>query len=215
MGYYSNKRVLITAGPTVEMIDPVRFLSNRSSGVLGYALAKIARELGAHVTLVSGPTALEQPDDVEYVSVTSAEDMHLACMQSARNADIIIMAAAVADYRPEITQHLKMKKTSDHIQLTLVPTTDILAEVCRHRTREQLIVGFALESESLLENAKKKLCHKGCDIIIANDTSAIGAERHQVTIIDRHGHTEQLPAMPKPQLAQTILSFIASDPYDR
>lgn len=210
MGRLSSYRIVISAGPTWEMIDPVRFLSNRSSGQLGYALARVAHAHGAKVTLISGPTALRPPHGVHVQQVVSAREMYRACMRAARTADIIIMTAAVADYRPTRLRRQKIKKrgTTTRLTLELTRNPDILATLCRRRRRGQYIVGFALESEHLLRNARTKLRHKGCDCIIANAVPAIGTKRHRVTIIEQDGKTHPLPALSKIQLARRLWSYI-------
>lgn len=206
----SSYRILISAGPTWEMIDPVRFLSNRSSGQLGYALARVAHAHGAQVTLISGPTALRAPHGVHVQQVVSAREMYRACLRAARTADIIIMAAAVADYRPTRLWRQKIKKrgTATRLTLELTRNPDILATLCQRRRRGQYIVGFALESQHLLRHARTKLRHKGCDCIIANAVPAIGAKRHRVTIIERDGTLHPLPILSKLQVAKRILRFL-------
>lgn len=212
MGRLSPYRVMISAGPTWEMIDPVRFLSNRSSGQLGYALARVAHAQGAKVTLISGPTALRAPRGVHIQQVVSAREMYRACLRAARTADIIIMAAAVADYRPTQLRQQKLKKrgTTTRLILELTRNPDILATLCQRRRRGQFIVGFALESQHLLRNARTKLRHKGCDCIIANAVPAIGAKRHRVTIIDRDGKLHRLPALSKIQLAKRLWNHVTT-----
>ncbi len=213
MALLSGMRVLISAGPTWEMIDPVRFLSNRSSGALGYALARVAQQRGAIVTLVSGPTALRPPARVRTIAVRSALDMHRACVREAKRADLIIMAAAVADYRPVRMRRHKLKKdtiAAPQWSLELVRNPDILADLCRRRRGTQRIVGFALESKDLLRQARAKLQRKGCDLIVANAVPAIGAARHRATLIDRSGRMQRFPALPKAQLARQLLRAIAA-----
>lgn len=210
MGRLSSYRILISAGPTWEMIDPVRFMSNRSSGQLGYALARVAHAHGANVTLVSGPTALRVPRGIHVQQVISAREMYRACLRAARTADIIIMAAAVADYRPTRLRRQKIKKrgASTRMTLELTRNPDILATLCRRRRPSQYIVGFALESQQLLRNAQTKLRHKGCDCIIANAVPAIGAKRHRVTIIEKNGKLHPSPILSKLQLAKRIVRFL-------
>lgn len=210
MGRLSPYRIVISAGPTWEMIDPVRFVSNRSSGQLGYALARVAHAHGAQVTLISGPTALQAPRGVHVQHVVSAREMYRACLRAARTADIIIMAAAVADYRPTRLRRQKIKKrgTTTRLTLELARNPDILATLCQRRRPGQHIVGFALESQQLMRHARTKLRHKGCDCIIANAVPAIGAKRHRVTIIERNGKTRPLPALSKIQLARRLWSHI-------
>ncbi|MBI2345647.1 MAG: phosphopantothenoylcysteine decarboxylase [Deltaproteobacteria bacterium] len=186
---------------------PKRFLSNRSSGRLGYALAKAARTEGARVTLVSGPVALRPPKDVSMIPVVSAREMYRATLAHARRADIIICAAAVADWRPLGIAGRKIKKEKRSV-LELAKNPDILATIGKRKRKGQYIVGFALESERLLENAWKKLRHKHCDCIIANPVPAISAARHQATLLFRTGQAIKLPPLPKPILARRILQLL-------
>lgn len=207
------------------MIDPVRFLSNRSSGRLGYELAKAARRAGACVTLVSGPTALKPPPGVRLVPVVSARAMYRATLANAQQADVIICAAAVADWRPRFASRRKIKKVlcsrfevrgskfnlehrTSHIALELVPNPDILATLGRRKRRGQYLVGFALESERLLENAWAKLRHKRCDCVIANPVPSIGAAKHRATLLFRNGRAERLPPLSKRVLAQRIIRIV-------
>src|ERR1700731_732937 len=163
-----GQTVLVTAGPTCEDIDPVRFLTNRSSGKMGYALAEAANRRGARVILVSGPTDLKIPDGVDWVPVRSTEEMHHAVRERAANANVVIMAAAVSDYRPAAQQDQKLKRGEGSFTLELEPTPDILAELGREK-RGRILVGFAAETNSLAENARGKRARKGADMIVAND----------------------------------------------
>ncbi len=206
MSSLTNHHVLITAGPTIEMIDPVRFLSNRSSGRLGYALAAAAQRRGARVTLISGPTHVPVPRGVTLVPVQSALDMQRACRRHAPRAQLIIMTAAVADFRAQkISAHKIKKGTRRTLQLRLVRTPDLLAELCRRRRANQFIAGFALESRALLAAAQKKIRSKGCDVIVANTPDAINAITQRVTLLWPDGTHETLPALTKPQLARALL----------
>lgn len=206
-----NKKILITAGPTREAIDPVRFLTNHSSGKMGYALARAASYRGAEVKLVSGPTELELPLGVELVSVESAEEMKKEVFKESDTADIIIMAAAVADYRPQKYSSQKIKKKDGNLNLNLERTTDILAELGKRKENSQLLIGFAAESENLLENAQQKLRKKQADYIIANDISnkniAFGSDKNQVSILSEEGITK-LPLLDKEKLAEKIFDYI-------
>lgn len=215
----AQQRVLITAGPTWEPIDPVRFLANRSSGRLGYALAEAARKAGARVTLVSGPVALAAPRGVRFVPVTTAREMYRTTLAAAKDADLLICAAAVADWRPARVARRKMKKTSlvagrwslaTMRTIRLIPNPDILAALGRRKRRDQYLVGFALESERLLENAGKKFRDKRCDCIVANPVSALDSPRHAATVLTRDGHTTRFRAMPKPRLARTLIALFAT-----
>ncbi len=199
--------VVVTAGPTVEDIDPVRFLSNRSSGRMGYDLAESARDRGARVVLVSGPTQLPAPRDVERVAVRSAEDMAAAVRERAAAATIVVMAAAVADYRPREKAARKIKKTGGDLSLDLVPSPDILAELGKTKGT-RFLVGFAAETDHVLENARKKRMAKGLDLIVANDVSRSGAGFDAVTnagvLIDAAGGEVEVPLVSKRELADRI-----------
>jgi len=205
----AGETVLITAGPTREPIDPVRYLTNRSSGKMGYALADAAARRGAKVILVSGPVALQPPTGVEIVGVETAAEMHDAVMTRRGEATVVIKAAAVADYRPKVVSSQKMKRHAE-FALELVPTSDIAAELA-DRKQGQLLIGFAAETENVLENARQKLLAKGLDAIVANDVSQPGvgfdSDRNAVTIITP---TEVLdiPASTKWDVAQKILDTV-------
>jgi len=200
---------VVTAGGTQEPVDPVRCLTNRSSGKMGYALAEAARDRGARVTLISAPTSLARPVGVEVIDATTAEDMLRAVKDAVSKADALIMAAAVADYRPKQASKSKIKREqASTLKLELEKTPDILAEV----KGKFLRVGFAAESEDLLANAKKKLEKKQLDLVVANDVtikgSGIGADSNQVVIIDRRGKTEKLSLLPKREVADKILDKV-------
>ncbi len=203
--------VLVTAGPTQEPIDPVRFISNRSSGKMGYALARVAREWGARVILISGPTQLAAPSGVERVSVRTAEEMKKEVEAYYAEASIILMAAAVSDYRPEAVSPQKIKKSGHSQSIQLKETEDILAGL-RLRKEKRMVVGFAAETEALLENARKKLFSKGLDLIVANDVTQEGAgfdvETNIAQLIDSTGRITPLPKMSKEALARYILEEI-------
>jgi phosphopantothenoylcysteine decarboxylase / phosphopantothenate---cysteine ligase len=169
-----GQAVLITAGPTCEDIDPVRFLTNRSSGKMGYALAEAARRRGAHVILVSGPTDLKIPEGVDWVPVRTAKQMHRAVRERANEANIVVMAAAVSDYRPATIQETKLKRSDGGLTLTLEPTPDILAELGSAKGK-RVIIGFAAETDNVAENARAKLARKSADLIVANDVTQEGA----------------------------------------
>ncbi len=162
--------LVITAGPTYEAIDPVRFIGNRSSGRMGYAMASAAREAGANVTLISGPSHLQQPESLSYVSVESAEEMLQAVLSTIKNCDIYISTAAVSDYRVKNVARNKIKKTEDSLTLQLIKNEDIIATVASHKVRPY-VVGFAAETENVVDNAKNKLIQKNLDMIVANDVS--------------------------------------------
>lgn len=209
---WSGRRVLISAGPTQEAIDPVRFISNRSSGKMGYALAEAARMRGAEVVLVSGPTALPAPTGVDYCPVTTAEDMRKALLSRFTWSDTVIMAAAVADFRPAQPAQHKLKKRHRPItQLALTPTDDILQELGERRTT-QVLVGFAAETEDLLAHAREKLHAKHVDLLVANDVSAagsgFGSDTNRVVLLASDGEAEELPLLPKRDVAGRILDRI-------
>jgi len=206
-----GKTVLVTAGPTREDIDPVRFLTNRSSGKMGYALADAALRRGAHVILVSGPTDLPMPEGADWMPVRTTEAMRNAVRERASAADIIIMAAAVSDYRPAVPYAQKMKRGDGRLVLELEPTPDILAELGREKG-PRILVGFAAETERLVENARDKLARKHADIIIGNDVTQEGAgfdsDTNIVTLYLRDGREVPLPKLSKFEVANRILDQI-------
>lgn len=202
--------VLVTAGGTREALDPVRFLGNRSSGKMGYALAEAAQSRGARVILVSGPSALYPPSHVETLKVVTAEQMRNAVLERLPETTMIIKAAAVADYRPVNVSEQKLKRTGP-LTIELAPTEDILAEVARHRRPGQLIIGFAAETENRMENGRAKLLKKGADAIVINDVAregvGIDADENAVTFLTPSTAVE-MPQMPKRKLADRILDEI-------
>jgi len=212
-GDLAGKKVVVTAGGTHEPIDPVRFVGNSSSGKMGFALAEAARDRGANVFLVSGPSALPDPVAVEIVRVRRAAEMRDAVIAGCADADILIMAAAVADYQPAETVRDKIKRRqSESLSIPLVPTPDILAEV---GVRAGLVkVGFAAETQDLLENARQKIEGKQLDLIVANDITAndagFASDNNRVVILDRGGRKEELPLMPKYNVASHILDRVVS-----
>jgi len=201
--------VLVTAGPTREEIDAVRYITNRSSGKMGYALAGAARDSGHTVTLISGPTALTPPDGVTFIPVESAEEMAQAVKAHFPDADLTIMAAAVADYRPAHPEVRKRKKQPGPWMLELERTEDILASLGAMKKPGQFLLGFAAETDDLLANAAKKLAAKNLDAIAANDVSGtsggFGAENNAVTLLFCDGRQVDLASRPKPELAKAIL----------
>ncbi len=205
----AGETVLLTAGPTREKIDPVRYLTNRSSGRMGYALAEAALRRGARVLLVSGPTALIPPEAVEVTRVESAEEMRQAVLNLLPQATIVIKTAAVSDYRPKSLASQKIKR-SGPMTLELEPTTDILGEIARHK-QSQLIIGFAAETQNALENARKKLASKSLDAIVVNDVSHEGvgfdSDRNAVSIITQHEVVE-VPETSKWEVAQRVLDQV-------
>ena len=206
----AGETVLVTAGGTREAVDPVRYIGNRSSGKMGYALAEAAQSRGANVILVSGPTALHPPPRCELVRITTAAEMRNSVLARLNEATLVIKAAAVADYRPLSVSEQKLKRTGP-LTLELTPTEDILAEVVRRRRPGQLIVGFAAETQNLMENGRAKLLAKGADAIVVNDVAGEGAgieaDNNAATFLTASTAIE-LPEMPKRQLADRILDEI-------
>ncbi|MBR6403246.1 MAG: bifunctional phosphopantothenoylcysteine decarboxylase/phosphopantothenate--cysteine ligase CoaBC [Eubacterium sp.] len=204
-----GKKVLVDAGPTQESIDPIRYITNRSSGKMGYSLARVAAMRGAEVTLVSGPTNLKTPLGVDKIDVISAKDMYDAMIQNADNSDIIIMAAAVADYTPETVAENKIKKKDGNLNIPLNRTEDILKTLGEQKKKGQVIVGFSMETENLLANSRKKLESKNSDMICANSLTIEGAgyqvDTNIVTLITRTDE-EELPLMSKDDVADAILT---------
>jgi phosphopantothenoylcysteine decarboxylase/phosphopantothenate--cysteine ligase len=207
-----GKKVLITAGATKEAIDPVRYITNHSTGKMGYALAKMAKAKGADVTLISGETSLKKPLGVKFCSVVSAEDMYKAVSENFDDASIVIKAAAVADFRPIKTAENKVKKKDNNLNIELERTTDILEELGK-RKKNQILVGFCMETENLLENAREKLKRKNLDMICANSLTEEGAgfgkDTNIITVIEKNGRETRLPLDTKENLAASILDLAA------
>ena len=206
-------RILVTAGPTQEAVDPVRYLTNHSSGRMGYAIASAAAWRGAEVTLVSGPTALKKPAYVETVDVVTAQEMFGAVTGRAGEQDVIIKAAAVADYRPAEVADGKIKKgAGEGLTLELWRTDDILAYLGEHKRPGQILCGFSMETENLIENSRKKLLKKNLDIVAANslrqEGAGFGVSTNVLTLITREGETE-LPLLTKDEAAHKLLDRIA------
>jgi phosphopantothenoylcysteine decarboxylase/phosphopantothenate--cysteine ligase len=211
----SGQKVLITAGPTIEPIDPVRYISNRSSGKMGFALAKAARRRGASVTLVSGPVSLMPPYGVTFIPVKTADEMRNAVMENRPGRDIVIKAAAVSDYRPKDSAQQKIKKGPDSLTLDLVKNPDILWELGNSKKQSPFVlVGFAAETEDLPANAEAKLKAKNLDMIVANDVSRNDAgfetDTNIVKMIFADGHVEDSPLMTKDEVADLVLDRIKS-----
>lgn len=208
-GDLASWRVVVTAGGTQEAIDPVRYVSNRSSGKMGYAVAEAARDRGASVVLISAPTALAPPLGVELRPVVSAADMHEAVMAALPESDLLVMAAAVADYRPATVAEQKIKKRDDDLALRLAKTTDILAATASLASERLVRIGFAAESQDLVSNAADKLERKRLDLIVANDISrtdsGFGTDDNAVVLLDRTGGQRELPLLPKREVADLIL----------
>ncbi len=208
-----GKKALVTAGPTYEAIDPVRFIGNRSSGKMGFALAQSLANLGAEVTLVSGPTSIQISHPlIKRVNVESAEQMFVACLSEFKKMDVVVMAAAVADYKPSFEVHEKIKKKNIDLSLSLVQTKDILKTMGEQKSATQLLVGFALETENELENAKVKLAKKNLDFIVLNSLNDKGAgfnfDTNKVTIINRAGKEFLLPMKSKAAIADYIVALL-------
>lgn len=203
-----GRKVLVTAGPTTEAIDPVRFISNHSTGKMGYAIAKCAMERGAEVTLITGKTAIPAPPFVKMIPVVSAKDMFEAVKEHFENADFIIKAAAVADYTPETVAVDKLKKSENDMSISLIRTEDILKYLGEHKKPNQVICGFAMETKDLLENARKKLESKKADMIVANNLKVAGAgfgtDTNVVTLIKKD-EIKELPLLSKDEVAKSIL----------
>jgi phosphopantothenoylcysteine decarboxylase/phosphopantothenate--cysteine ligase len=207
----AGETVLVTAGPTCEDLDPVRFFSNRSSGKMGYAVAEAAARRGAKVILISGPTTLETPEGVERIDVRTAEEMLRAVQARFSPASIAVFAAAVADYRPAESAPAKIKRKNEALTIRLEPNPDILATMAKQKG-ERLVVGFAAETDHVAENARKKLTQKNADLMVANDVTTEGAgfdvDTNVVTIFSRDGRDLPLPRMTKSEVAQRILDEV-------
>ncbi|WP_307406440.1 bifunctional phosphopantothenoylcysteine decarboxylase/phosphopantothenate--cysteine ligase CoaBC [Neobacillus ginsengisoli] len=219
LNYFQNdvellkgKTVVITAGPTREKIDPVRYISNHSTGKMGYSLAEEAKKSGAHVVLISGPVQLPPPQGMEVVKVESAEEMYNAVMNHFGDADVVIKTAAVADYRPKIAYDHKVKKKPGDTFIELERTKDILLELGKQK-KKQVLVGFAAETDNVEEYAQKKLYTKNADMIVANNVKAEGAgfgtDTNIVTLFKRQGEIKELPLMSKRAVAEKIIEEIA------
>lgn len=207
----SGMKLLVTAGPTREPVDAVRFVSNYSSGKMGYAIAEAAARMGAQVTLVTGPTSLPAPCGVKFVQVESAKDMLDAASEAYREANVFISAAAVADYTPKSPKTGKMKKSPAEWSLEMQPTADILKTLSKSKGN-RILVGFAAETDDIVENAKKKVLEKNLDMIVANqifqEEPVFGSDSNTVTVITAHGDAENWPRMTKRELASKILLYI-------
>jgi phosphopantothenoylcysteine decarboxylase/phosphopantothenate--cysteine ligase len=203
-------RFLVTAGPTREPIDPVRYISNRSSGKMGYAIAEAALAAGHDVTLISGPVNLDPPPRARFVSILTSDEMYGAVHRHARECDILVMCAAVADYKPKKISGTKIKKRNEYFALDLIPTRDILASLPR-KDREFLLVGFAAETNDIEENARQKLRAKNCDIIVANDVSSadsgMESDANEVTIFFRNGEKEKISRASKRIIARALVKI--------
>jgi len=199
---------LITAGPTREPIDPVRYISNRSSGKMGYAIAEAALDLGHDVILISGPVNLAPPHNAKFISVSTSDEMFEAVHQYADSSDISVLCAAVADYKPAAVSPVKIKKCAAQVSLELIPTRDILESLGQRQGRKFLLVGFAAETDYLEANATRKLREKNCDMIVAND-ARIGMEtdENELLILFRNGETKKISRAPKTFLAHELVKI--------
>ncbi|MFO7892598.1 MAG: bifunctional phosphopantothenoylcysteine decarboxylase/phosphopantothenate--cysteine ligase CoaBC [Longimicrobiales bacterium] len=210
-GRLTGRRVVVTAGPTREPVDPVRFLSNRSSGRMGFALAAAAWRRGADVELLTGPTLLDPPIGPRVTPVDTAEEMRVAVAEVAADADVLIMAAAVADFRPRDVPDRKIKKSSTLDAIPLEPAPDVLIETASARPSGCVVVGFALETDDAEANARDKLASKGMDLIVLNETgpdSGFDVDTNRVTLIERSGESEAVPLLEKEQVADRILDRV-------
>ena len=209
----AGKKVLVTAGPTREYLDPVRFITNRSSGKMGYAIAEVAHQRGAEVILISGPVSIEAPTGISPIFIQTTNELYQAVMSKVDSVDVIIMAAAVADYQAKSVADQKIKKSPATNELTLLlqPTIDIAADLGQKKKKEQILITFAAETENLTENAKRKLKSKNCDLVVANDITdpeaGFDIETNVVTLIDKED-SYQLPVMSKKKVAENIFDFI-------
>ena len=207
-------RFLITAGPTREPIDPVRYISNRSSGKMGYAIAKAALTEGHHVTLISGPAMVEPPRNANLIPVSTSDEMFEAVHRDADKCDICVLCAAVADYKPANVSSTKIKKRGAKFSLELIPTRDILDSLGHRQDRQFVLIGFAAETDHVEENAAKKLRAKNCDIIIANDVSGadsgMESDVNEVTILFRNGEKTKIYRAPKKNIARELVKIFSN-----
>jgi len=208
----NGKKVLITAGPTQEAIDPVRYIGNRSTGKMGIAIAEASMQSGAEVTLICGPSSVASSSAIKRIDVRSAQEMYDAVMKAQAEQDILILSAAVADYRPKNVAASKIKKKNQQLVIELEPTPDILASLGKLKNTSQFLVGFALETDDELENAQKKLANKNCDMIVLNSLQDAGAgfghDTNKVRILDRHNNISTFELKSKAEVAKDILQII-------
>ena len=205
-------RFVVTAGPTREAIDPVRFISNRSSGKMGYAIAEAALAAGHDVTLISGPASVAPPEGAQFISITTSDELHDEVHRAVRECDVLVMCAAVSDYKPATVEPRKMKKRKTPFALELIPTRDILASLPKEN-RSYLVVGFAAETHDLETNARKKLREKNCDMIVANDVSktdsGMESDENAVTIFFRNGESKTISRTSKKIIARELVKIIS------
>jgi phosphopantothenoylcysteine decarboxylase/phosphopantothenate--cysteine ligase len=207
-------RFLITAGPTREPIDPVRYISNRSSGKMGYAIAEAALAAGHDVTLISGPVSIEPPRNAQLISISTSDEMFGAVHRHADQCNICVLCAAVADYKPANVSSAKIKKRAEPFSLELIPTRDILDSLGHKQDRQFVLVGFAAETDHLEENAAKKLRAKNCDIIVANDVSGTNSgmesDANEVTILSRDGEKKKISRAQKKIIARELIKIFSN-----
>jgi phosphopantothenoylcysteine decarboxylase/phosphopantothenate--cysteine ligase len=209
-------RFLITAGPTHEPIDPVRYISNRSSGKMGYAIAEAALDAGHDVILISGPVNLEPPRNAQFISVSTSDKMFDAVHRHSDESDVCVLCAAVADYKPATVSPAKIKKRGDRMSLELIRTRDILESLGRQRDRTFLLVGFAAETDHIEKNAAKKLREKNCDIIVANDARVgMESEENELLVLCRDGKTQTFSRAPKKILARELVKIFSNSQQKR
>ena len=205
-------RFVVTAGPTREAIDPVRFISNRSSGKMGYAIAEAALARGNEVTLISGPASIAAPRGMQLVSITTSDELYDAVHRAVRACDVLVMCAAVSDYKPAAPAKRKMKKRKTPFALKLIPTRDVLASLPK-KNRRYLVVGFAAETHDLKINAQKKLRRKNCDLIVANDVSrrdaGMESDENEVMIFFRNGESQKISRTSKKIIARELVKIIS------
>jgi len=205
-------RFVVTAGPTREAIDPVRFLSNRSSGKMGYAIAEAAVAAGHDVKLISGPASIAPPEDAEFISITTSDELHDQVHRAVRECDVLVMCAAVSDYKPAVVAPRKTKKQKAPFALELIPTRDILASLAGEN-RNYLVIGFAAETHDLESNAQKKLREKNCDAIVANDVSqpdsGMESDDNAVIIFFKNGETKSISRASKKIIARELVKIIS------
>ena len=214
-----GKKVLITAGPTFEAIDPVRFIGNHSSGKMGFSIAESAANAGANVTLIAGPTNQQiSNSSIKLVNVVSAQDMYDECHHYFKSADIAIMSAAVSDYTPKLVAESKIKKKTEYLSIEFTPTTDILKSLGHIKTNKQVLVGFALETNNEIINAKKKLSEKNLDFIVLNSLQDKGAgfrhDTNKITIIDNNNNLHKFELKPKYEVANDIINHLIENHYE-
>jgi phosphopantothenoylcysteine decarboxylase/phosphopantothenate--cysteine ligase len=206
-------RFLVTAGPTREPIDPVRYISNRSSGKMGYAIAEAALAAGHNVVLISGPVNLDPPRGARLISILTSDEMYNTVHEHVRDCDVLVMCAAVADYRPQKISATKIKKRNEHFALDLIPTRDILVSLL-NKDRQFLVVGFAAETNDVEENVVRKLREKNCDIIVGNDVSSadsgMESDANEVTIFFRNGEREKISRAPKKIIARSLVKIFSN-----